>query len=107
MMCMATAALAPVLQQRRENVRPGQCATLVYTSGTTGMPKAVMLSHDNLAFQAQGVRQLLKNQIGVEYEDERFVSYLPLSHIAGFLSDIILPVSITALTKGYCTVYFA
>ena len=38
------------VEERMNACKPGNCATLVYTSGTTGMPKGVMLSHDNLTF---------------------------------------------------------
>jgi long-subunit acyl-CoA synthetase (AMP-forming) len=35
---------------RVRNQTPGQCINLVYTSGTTGDAKAVMLSHDNMTW---------------------------------------------------------
>lgn len=57
--------------------RPDDCCTLIYTSGTTGPPKAVMLSHHNIAW----VARKLAETYGLMAEDE-LLSYLPLSHIA-------------------------
>jgi len=51
-------------------------ATIVYTSGTTGRPKGVMLSHRNILFNASaGV-----DRINV-YQEDVFLSFLPLSHM--------------------------
>jgi long-chain acyl-CoA synthetase len=59
-------------------VKPSDLATFVYTSGTTGPPKAVMLSHSNIYWTAQHSEE----HIPIDGESARALSYLPLSHIA-------------------------
>ena len=41
------------LEGRMTQIAVNQCCTLVYTSGTTGNPKGVMLSHDNITWNAK------------------------------------------------------
>jgi long-chain acyl-CoA synthetase len=60
-------------------VKPEDLATFVYTSGTTGPPKAVMLTHANIWWTATHSEQQLP--LG-SAENGRALSYLPLSHIA-------------------------
>lgn len=53
-----------------------ELATIAYTSGTTGRPKGVMLSHGNLLHNAQsGIGAI------AVYPDDIFLSFLPLSHM--------------------------
>ena len=73
------------LDQRLKQVAVNQCCHLVYTSGTTGQPKAVMLSHDNLTFTAK----IMHIVYGLkDVGQERNVSYLPLSHVAASMMDM-------------------
>ena len=58
-----------------KNVRSDDLLTLVYTSGTTGDPKGVMLTHGNLVSNVIAGRKAIR----VTRED-RFLSFLPLSH---------------------------
>ena len=81
---------------RLDSLDPDALATLLYTSGTTGPPKGVMLSHRNLTWTADmGIPMS-----GVT-SGERLVSYLPLSHIAEQMFTLHIAISV-----GY-SVYFA
>ncbi|RNA00070.1 long-chain-fatty-acid-- ligase ACSBG2 [Brachionus plicatilis] len=85
------------LSFREKTLAPNKCASLIYTSGTTGNPKAAMISHDNITYL---VRYMCGASFLKKYE-ERFISYLPLSHIAAQLLDIFAPLNLGI------TVYFA
>ena len=65
-------------QEMTENtVRdPEEVATIVYTSGSTGNPKGVMLSFHSMAYAAQGAIASLKVN-----DKDRMLSYLPLAHV--------------------------
>jgi long-chain acyl-CoA synthetase len=54
----------------------GALATIVYTSGTTGKPKGVMLSHQNMLQNAAAGLKVYEI-----YTDDVFLSFLPLSHM--------------------------
>ncbi|MCD9622512.1 class I adenylate-forming enzyme family protein [Rhabdothermincola salaria] len=55
-------------------------AAVVATSGSTGVPKGVVHTHDSLAASARAVSALL----GVDPDTDRWLCCLPVSHIAGF-----------------------
>lgn len=82
------------LEGRLRRIAVNQCCTLVYTSGTTGNPKAVMMSHDNLTWNTKTACTIHK----FEKRNFRILSYLPLSHIAGNMVDIHAPMYMAGTT---------
>ena len=76
------------IDQRLKQIAINQCCVLVYTSGTTGPPKGVMMSHDNLTWMARTTCKFL----GVTSNDS-LVSYLPLSHSAAQMVDVWMAMS--------------
>ncbi|MGW4672115.1 AMP-dependent synthetase/ligase [Streptomyces sp. NPDC004324] len=61
--------------------------TVVYTSGTTGEPRGVRVTHRNVVLNAQALDRLVELPDHVEH-----LSYLPLAHIAERMLGIYLPV---------------
>jgi len=68
-------------------------ACIIYTSGTGGTPKGVMLSHRALFHNCAGARDALE-EIGLE--SEVFLSFLPLSHSYEHMAGQFFPISIGA-----------
>ena len=67
-----------------------QVAALIYTTGTTGTPKGVMLTHRNLLFVAAG-------SAGLRHAEDRVYGLLPISHVFGLAS-----VMLATLYAGAC-----
>ncbi len=74
--CEPDEHLAGKIKYYREGIREDQLATLLYTSGTTGLPKGVMLTHRNIISNVKSVLAIVP--VG---PDSITVSFLPLSHI--------------------------
>lgn len=71
----------------RKQADPHALASIVYTSGTTGRSKGVMLSHHNMLSVAHGGVTLLD-----VYEEDVFLSFLPLSHTLERTAGYYLPI---------------
>jgi len=80
----------------RQQVVPETLASIVYTAGTTGRPKGVMLVHDNFVFEIEALRQALGGYIG---QDDVHLLCLPLAHILGRI------LMLTAVEVGYANAF--
>ncbi|MFF0723257.1 AMP-dependent synthetase/ligase [Streptomyces sp. NPDC004134] len=68
-------------------VTADQPLTLVYTSGTTGEPKGVVLSHRNVIYES-----LMQDHLVAVPEHPRTVAYLPMAHVAERVLGIYMPI---------------
>ena len=94
-------------------MRPDDTVTVLYTSGTTGNPKGVRLTHRNVLYEMAAATLAAGGTVGPgclvspppaadggQAEPSRWVSYLPLAHIAERMFSIYLA------TAGGGQVYF-
>lgn len=69
-----------LVRQLSDRLEPHDLATIIYTSGTTGRPKGVMLTHENISYNALSAFEGLEG-----YEPgpggETLLSFLPLTHV--------------------------
>ncbi|MFV8755254.1 AMP-dependent synthetase/ligase [Nannocystaceae bacterium ST9] len=63
------------LGERRAALGPESTMAIIYTSGTTGRPKGVVLSHANMLYEAEAIRE-----VGLIEADDVQLLFLPLSH---------------------------
>ena len=94
----ATAPLAD-LDARMAALHPDDVCCFIYTSGTGGRPKGVMLTHRSIQANIKAAIELLKE--GNVVENQRFLSLLPLSHSYEHTAGMHLPFQIKA-EVWYC-----
>ena len=80
-------------ESKAAGIAQNALACLIYTSGTGGVPKGVMLSHRAMMANCVGACRLLE-QLGLG--DEVFLSFLPLSHSYEHSAGLMFPVAIGA-----------
>ncbi|QIL73048.1 long-chain fatty acid--CoA ligase [Diaphorobacter sp. HDW4B] len=88
-------AAAPASQPLPPPPAPDDLAAIVYTSGTTGKPKGVMLTHGNVIADVKAVMQRIS-----PVASDVFLSFLPLSHTFERTGGYYLPIA-----SGSCVVY--
>jgi acyl-[acyl-carrier-protein]-phospholipid O-acyltransferase / long-chain-fatty-acid--[acyl-carrier-protein] ligase len=92
---LLAACVLPTSKLVRRKVLPSDLATVIFSSGSTGDPKGVMLTHDNIVSNIAQLRQCF----GFDRSD-RILGILPFFHSFGFTGTLMLP-----LTSGLGVVF--
>jgi long-chain acyl-CoA synthetase len=88
------AAARAAVDARIAGITRDDTACLIYTSGTGGAPRGVMQHHGAILCNAAGAAEVLINDFGLT--EERFLSFLPLSHAYEHSGGQFLPIGVGA-----------
>jgi long-chain acyl-CoA synthetase len=89
-----TDADVAALTEEMAHVGRNELACIIYTSGTGGAPRGVMLHHGSIICNVDGAAQVLREDFGLN--NERFLSFLPLSHAYEHSGGQFLPIGVGA-----------
>ena len=64
-----------------KTIKAEDLATIIFTSGTTGKPKGVMLTHENIVSNVIASDPRIPRKSGANYKDIKVLSFLPICHI--------------------------
>ncbi|HET6872774.1 MAG TPA: AMP-binding protein, partial [Sporolactobacillaceae bacterium] len=82
----------PLWEETWRSIERDQVATIIHTSGTTGLPKGAMLTHGNFIANIEGVQFWVMEA----RSEDILLSYLPLSHVFERMAGQYLPLSVGA-----------
>ncbi len=87
-------AARTAVEARMAPVTREDLACIIYTSGTSGAPRGVMLHHGAILHNVAAAAHVIEHDFG--WEEERFLSFLPLSHAFEHTAGFFLPLGLGA-----------
>ena len=80
-------------KQKIPKIKKSEISSIIYTSGTGGKPKGVVLSHESIFHNLEGALEVIKD---FGFRNHRFLSFLPLSHSYERMAGLYFPLLIAA-----------